>query len=130
MAKIKLLVDTDIIIDSLRGIKSAKELFRSAQFDIYCSVLSKKELLSMVGLSESERKKINALLSNLKVLKIDQDISRKYTLLLNKYGEQQTSIADFIIAATAWSKNIPILTRNKKHFEIIQEISLCPVYEK
>ena len=29
MAKVRLLVDTDIIIDYLKGIKPAKELFRS-----------------------------------------------------------------------------------------------------
>jgi hypothetical protein len=29
MAKIKLLIDTDIIIDSLKGVKAAKDLFRT-----------------------------------------------------------------------------------------------------
>ena len=29
MAKIKLLIDTDIFIDSLRGVKVAKDLFRA-----------------------------------------------------------------------------------------------------
>ena len=33
MAKIKLLIDTDIIIDLLKGVKTAKELFRSNKFD-------------------------------------------------------------------------------------------------
>ena len=55
MAKIKLLVDTDIIIDYLKGVKTAKEIFRSRDIDIYCSILSKKELLSKLGLKDSER---------------------------------------------------------------------------
>ncbi len=45
MAKIKLLIDTDIIIDLLKGVKTAKELFRSNRFDLYCSIQSKKELI-------------------------------------------------------------------------------------
>ena len=58
MAKIKLLIDTDILIDSLRGVKVAKDLFRTKDIDVYCSILSKKELLSKGGLRESERKRV------------------------------------------------------------------------
>ncbi len=129
MAKVKLLVDTDIIIDYLKGVKPARDLFRSRDLDIYCSVLSKKELLSTVGLSDSERKKIAGLLSKIKVLKIDNDINKKYTSLIDKYSERQDLIVDYIIAATAWAKNLPLLTRNRKHFEHIEEIKLSPVYE-
>jgi len=129
MAKIKLIVDTDIIIDYLKGVKPARELFKSKDIVIYCSILSKKELLSKVGLSDSERKKIVNLVSRLKVLKIDNDINQKYMLLINRYGERQSSIVDYLIAATAWAKNLPLLTRNIKHFKKIKEIKLSPVYE-
>jgi hypothetical protein len=37
MAKIKLLIDTDIFIDALKEIKPAKELFRSKELILYCS---------------------------------------------------------------------------------------------
>lgn len=129
MAKIKLIVDTDIIIDYLKGVKPARELFKSKDIVIYCSILSKKELLSKVGLSDSERKKIMNLISRLKVLKIDNDINQKYMLLINRYGERQSSIVDYLIAATAWAKNLPLLTRNIKHFKKIKEIKLSPVYQ-
>jgi predicted nucleic acid-binding protein len=122
-------VDTDIIIDYLKGVKPARELFKSKDIVIYCSILSKKELLSKVGLSDSERKKIMNLISRLKVLKIDNDINQKYMLLINRYGERQSSIVDYLIAATAWAKNLPLLTRNIKHFKKIKEIKLSPVYE-
>jgi predicted nucleic acid-binding protein len=49
MATIKLLIDTDIIIDALKGIKPAKELLRNKEIDLYCSIQTKKELLSKVG---------------------------------------------------------------------------------
>lgn len=129
MAKIKLLVDTDIIIDFLKGVKPARDLFKSKNIDIYCSILSKKELLSKSGLSNSERKRILGLMLKLKVLKIDRDINNKYMLLVNNYGERQGSIVDYVIAATAYAKNLPLLTRNRKHFERIKEIELSPVYE-
>jgi len=130
MAKIKFLIDTDILIDSLKGIKAAKNLFRTKDIDLYCSILSKKELLSKSGLRESERKQIIDLLSRLKVLRVDDDIVKKYSFLMKKYGEKSDLIIDYIIAATAWSKKLPLLTRNKKHFARIQEITLGPEYEK
>lgn len=129
MAKVKLLIDTDIFIDALKEIKSAKDLFRIREIDIYCSILTKKELFSKEGLRDSERKKIIALLSRTKVLKIDNDILNKYLLLVNKYGDRPEAINDYVIAATAWSKKLPLLTRNKKHFSYIKEITLSPVYE-
>lgn len=128
MAKIKLLVDTDIIIDYLKGVKTAKEIFRSRDIDIYCSILSKKELLSKPGLKDSERIRIIKLMLRLKVLKIDENINKKYMLLIKKYGRQEL-IVDSLIAATAWAKNLPLLTRNRRHFEFIKEIKLSPVYE-
>lgn len=129
MAKIKLLIDTDVLIDSLKGMKAVKYLFRTKEMDLFCSILSKKELLSKGGLGESERKRIMSLLSKIKVLRIDDDINNKYVFLMEKYGEKPDLIVDYIIAATAWSKKLPLLTRNKKHFEHIEEITLSPGYE-
>ena len=55
MAKIKLLIDTDILIDFLKGIRVAKELFKTRDIDLYCSVLSKKELLSPSPLNKKQK---------------------------------------------------------------------------
>jgi len=129
MAKVKLFIDTYIVIDALKGIKPAKELLKAKEIDIYCSILTKKELLSKEGLSDSERKRIVAMFKKIKILKIDDDINKKYFLLIKQYGEKPDMIADYIIAATAWAKKLPILTRNRKHFEHIKEIILSPVYD-
>ncbi len=129
MANIKLLIDTDIIIDSLKGIKAARKLFRTKNIEICCSVLSKKELLSKPGLTSSERKKILELLSKVRIFRIDTDITSKYSKLIIKYGENSDSIIDYLVAATAWSKQLPLLTRNRKHFFHIREINLAPGYD-
>ncbi len=129
MAKIKLLIDTDIFIDALKEIKPAKELFRSKELILYCSIFTRKELLSKKGLKDSERQKIIDMLSRIRVLRIDEDIHEKYFSLIKKYGENPELIIDNIIAATAWAKNLPLLTRNRKHFEHIKEITLSPAYD-
>ncbi|MFZ6008362.1 MAG: PIN domain-containing protein [Nitrospirota bacterium] len=129
MAKISVLIDTDIFIDALKGVKSAKELFKTKAIERYCSILSKKELLSKGGLRDSERKKILNMLAQVKVLRIDDDIHKKFFSLTKKYGNREDLFADYVIAATAWSKKLPLLTRNRRHFERIEEISLLPAYE-
>ena len=130
MARIKLLIDTDIFIDYLKGISPAKAVFRSSDIDIYCSVLTKKELLNKPGLKDSERKRIISILRELKTILIDSDISLKYSVLLEKYHDRRLRPPDAIIAATAWSKKLPLLTRNKRHFRYIEEIRLSPIYDK
>jgi len=65
----------------------------------------------------------------MKVLRIDDSIRSKFSLLIKKYGERPERTADYIIAATAWSKRLPLLTRNRRHFDYIKEIKLSPGYE-
>ena len=101
MARIKLLVDTDIIIDALKGIKPARELFRRPEIDIYCWILTKKELLSKEGLKTSERKRITEMLSRIKMLKIDDSIHKQFIFLMKKYSDRPEAAADYVIAATA-----------------------------
>ena len=129
MAKIGVLIDTDIFIDALKNVKCARELFRTSKVERFCSILNKKELLSKGGLKDSERKKILDMLGKARVLRIDDDIHRKFFSLTKKYGSKEDLFADYIIAATAWSKKLPLLTRNRKHFEQIEEITLLPAYE-
>jgi hypothetical protein len=129
MAKIRILVDTDIIIDSLKGVRAAKELFRTRSLDLYCSILTRKELLSKGGIKDSEKKRIIDLLAKIKVLRIDDDINTKFVTLMRKYGGNPDRLSDDVIAATAWSRNLPLLTRNRKHFEHIKEIKLSPGYD-
>jgi len=121
-------VDTDIIIDALKGIKPARELFKRSEIDIYCSILTKKELFSKEGLKNSEKKKIEGILSKVKILKVDSSIQRQFNLLLKKYGDRPDAVGDYIVAATALAKRLPLMTRNKKHFEHFKELVLSPVY--
>jgi len=129
VARIKLLIDTDIFIDFLKGVSPAKAVFRSRDIDIYCSVLTKKELLNKPGLKDSERKRIISIFRRLKIISVDSDISLKYSDLLTKYHDSRLQPPDAIIAATAWSKKLPLLTRNKRHFNYIEEIRISPIYD-
>jgi predicted nucleic acid-binding protein len=99
-----LLIDTDILIDYLKGIQPACALIDSAHFDLYYSSWTRKELLSKPGLKESERQEIGELLHRIRMLPVDDAIAEKYWILLKKYETQALRQSDAIIAATAWQK--------------------------
>jgi len=128
MAASPLLVDTDVFIDYLKDIRPARALLDSGQFDIYYSSWTRKELLAQPGLATYERQEIEELLRRFRLVPVDDAIAEKYWVLLTKYGSQGLRQADAIIAATAWQKNLPLLTRNQKHFKFIGEIKLAPIY--
>jgi len=117
-----LLLDTDILINWLRGQNWERELLLRPATRFYYSVITKKELLSKKGLSNSEMKKIEILLHWLRKVPIDPTIAHRSFVLHQKYKHRRITPGDAIIAATAWAKNFTLITRNKKHFDFIQEI--------
>ena len=68
------------------------------------------------------------MLGRFRMISVDDKIAEHYWALLKKYESQGLRQADAIIAATAWQKSFPLLTRNQKHFRFISEIELAPVY--
>jgi predicted nucleic acid-binding protein len=128
VAATALLIDTDIFIDYLKSIQPACALLDSPQFDLYYSSWTRKELLAKPGLKDSERQEIEVLLAGFRMISVDDNIAEKYWMLLRRYESRGLRQADAIVAATAWQKRLPLLTRNQKHFRFISEIELAPVY--
>jgi len=91
--------------------------------------VTRKELLSKQGLSATERKKIMRLMAQLGVLRVDPTIAAASSELLQKYRDHPLHVNDALIAATAWVKKLPLLTRNRKHYEFIDEIVLADLPE-
>lgn len=121
---IAFLVDTDIFIDYLNGSKIAKNILDSSRHRIYYSIVTKKELLAKQGLTANERRKIRMLLLNHRLLPLNEKITRKFSVLLAKYKAQDLRKADALVAATAATQRLPLLTRNLKHYRFISEITL------
>lgn len=120
-----LLVDTNILIDWFHARPWARRLFRMDVY-LYCSAVTRKELLTKPGLPDAERKKIINLFHHLRLVPLDADIAEKASILLRKYENRGLRKNDAVIAATAWSKNFILFTRNRKHFEFIREIKVLP----
>jgi predicted nucleic acid-binding protein len=82
-------------------------------------------LLSKPGLKGNERQQILRLMRQMRVLTIDSAIAAASAILLQKYAGRLLRANDALIAATAWTKRLPLLTRNRKHYEFIEEIQLA-----
>jgi predicted nucleic acid-binding protein len=121
VATIKLLIDTDIFIDYLNtGFLSSA--FESKNFEIYYSVVTKKELLAKRGLKETERQAILLILNRHRITPIDDRITRVYSDLRRDYPSLEKE--DTLIAATALVRRLPLLTRNWKHYKMIEGLTL------
>lgn len=121
MAKVKLLIDTDIFIDYFNtGLLST--ILESKEFEIYYSIVTKKELLSKRGLKEAERQAILLTLKRYHIIPLDNRITRVYSNLRCKHPNLEKE--DALIAATALVYRLPLITRNWKHYKVIKGLTL------
>jgi predicted nucleic acid-binding protein len=121
MAKVSVLVDTDVFIDYLNTGRFSS-VFDSSVFTVYYSIVTKKELLTKLGLRETEREAIVAELSRCRLIGLSNSITARYSNLRRQYPSLDK--ADALIASTALVKRLPLVTRNKRHFRIVEDLPL------
>src|SRR3972149_5238069 len=84
MAKIGLLADTDVFIDYFnKGLFAI--ILEDKRFNIYYSIITKKELLSKKGLKTSEKEAIMFTLRKYREIRLDNRIIIKYSILRRNY---------------------------------------------
>ena len=83
------------------------------------------------ALNKRELKKINRILSEIKLLNTDQSILDLSDFLIEKYAlSHGMGIYDAIIAATCLVYDLPLWTYNKKDFRFIEELELTNEQEQ
>ena len=112
----RILLDSDIIIDHLRGFKYLEDLTsNSSRNTSLISAVSIAEIYSILYFNEIER--IEKLISTFKVVDIDSVIAKlagKYRMIF--YKSHNLLIPDALIAASAKISNTILVTKNIKHF--------------
>jgi len=123
MGKIKFLADTDVLIDFLNT-GAFSFVLENREVEVYYSSVTRKELLTKPGLSESERKAIIHTLADFRLIPVDGRVAAAYSVLRKTHKRMEKE--DALIAATAISRKIPIFTRNRRYYRGIRGLSLLP----
>jgi len=119
----RLLLDTDVLIDFLRGQPQAVQLLEDTDCEFHVSTVSVAELY--VGVRDGrERKVLDQLVGVLRTIEISTEIAQQAGLWRREYGKSHgTGILDALIAACADALQIPLATLNVKHFPMLPNIS-------
>lgn len=120
------IVDTDILIDTGRGIEEAIEcLEKLGQLSsLSISVVTQMELI--IGCrNKSELKTTERFLSRFESIKLTEKISDTAVDLLRRYRlSHGLLIADSLIAATALSLEQPLVSKNQRDYRFIEDLEL------
>lgn len=114
-----ILVDTDILIDFLRGHIKAIEYINAHVDRIILSSIVVAELYAGVK-GDNERFVLDNFVAMFRVVPINKEIARLGGLYKREYGKSHgVGLADAILAATAEVEDAELKTLNKKHFPMI-----------
>lgn len=119
-------VDTSVLIDHLREDDRAHAALRQARkIDrrVSASVLTKVEILA--GMRPSERELTRRLLDSIEWLEVDDDLAERAGDLAARYLRSHPGIeaVDYVIAATVQRLGASLLTRNLKHFPMLDGLT-------
>jgi predicted nucleic acid-binding protein len=91
----------------------------SPRYRVYYATVTRKEWLAKPSLSSTERQRIQMLCLRHRLIRIDARIAQGFSDLLTKYATQGLRKVDAFVAATVWSRALPLLTRNTRHYRFI-----------
>jgi len=125
-----MLLDTDVLIDFLRGKPEARDFIASLPRDVAVSAVTVAEL--HVGVREGgERQALDTMLATFRILPLDAEAARQGGLLRRDYGKSHgVGLNDALIAATARLHALPLATLNLKHYPMLNAEQLIQPYRK
>ncbi len=128
--KISYLIDTDWVIDHLKGSTKTTERINSHKSKgLAISIITLAELYEGVYFSKDPQKSEQSLkifLSEVAILGIDEETSKIFAKERGRLRKEGNIIGDFdiLIAATALCNDLILLTNNRKHYERIKDLSI------
>ena len=110
-------VDTNILIDLLRGREQARSVLRRHRRQAI-SVVTRIELLAGPA---DDMKKVRDLLEGLEVERIDDNVAEAAAAIRR---EHRLKLPDAVILATARVRGVPLLTRNTHDFDGLEGVEI------
>jgi predicted nucleic acid-binding protein len=118
----RLLIDTDVLIDYLRDQADAVNYLEGLTDPLLMSVITLAELYAGVREGE-ERAKLEEFVKAFELISVSSEIAQKGGLFRRDHFKRfNVGLADALIAATAESQQATLVTLNRKHFPMLDEV--------
>jgi len=122
-----ILADTDVLIDYLAGMLPIAERVKSyiESDSLQTTAVSCFELLSGAG-EDRRGDNVRRLIAAIPVLALDRDCAAQAASVRRQLSGSGLVIGmgDSLIAGIALANGLPLLTRNRKHFENIENLDV------
>jgi tRNA(fMet)-specific endonuclease VapC len=125
-----ILADTDVLIDYLRDVQPvAGQVLRYRESDnLQTTAINCFELLSGAG-EGGHGDRVRRLVATIPVVSLDKAAASRAASVRQRLEQQGATIgmADSLIAGIALANDLPLMTRNRKHFEGLEGLQLVAV---
>ncbi len=116
----RLLLDTDVLVDYLRGREEAAAYLEAVSESLLISAISVAELYAGVREGD-ERRRLAQFLGAFAIIHLDAEIAQKGGIYRRDYGPSHgVGLADALIAATAVLHQAQLVTLNARHFPMVE----------
>ena len=126
-----ILLDTDILVDVLRGNESAKSWLQSLETESFGIPGMVARELVMGCRDRADLQRIEKLLKRFKVIWHEaNEFARAYDLLASHRLASGLSIPDCLIAAMALARDAQLYTFNSRHFALVPGLRVREPYSR
>lgn len=122
------LFDTDVLIDASRRVEDALSALERAEESHTPAVSAVTQMELIVGCRDkSELQALDRFLTRFHVLPLNEVISAGAVALLARYRlSHGLLIPDALIAATAFTQGIALISKNQRVYRYIEDLDLLP----
>jgi predicted nucleic acid-binding protein len=118
------LVDSDVLVDLTRGNTGAADCLDGIAGAWFISMITCLELLAGAR-TQRETVELDAVLSGYRTIPPNEEIARRAYSLMKTFARSHGLHAlDALIAATAIESGFTLVSKNRKHFQMIGELKL------
>ena len=116
------LIDTDVLIQYLRGSEPAAKLLEGLEGDLQISAISVAELFTGARGPE-ELAALDQFMLAFEVIPVDEQLARQGGVLRQEYHPSHgTGLADALIAGSAMASGAELLTFNRRHYPMVKNV--------
>ena len=121
-----ILVDSDVLIEHLRGKTAARDLLVNAGRSSGPLAISVVSLTGVAGgMRSPELREVMRLLGSMQRFEVTEQVAWRAATLMNEYRRSHSGIGlgDYLIAATALTEGLELASLNIRHYPMFPELA-------